>query len=76
MRPVWRIHSKHHLLIAQIYRGDYGTHSPINVAYYDCTEHNVLWGHLRLARPASKLKEGLRWQIWNGCTVRVRKDRW
>ncbi|KAJ8428254.1 hypothetical protein Cgig2_011934 [Carnegiea gigantea] len=31
------------------------------------------WG---LVRAAPKFKEGLIWQIWNGCTVRVLEDKW
>ncbi|KAJ8423051.1 hypothetical protein Cgig2_011172 [Carnegiea gigantea] len=32
-------------LIAQLYRGKYSTHSPIDTAYYDCKEQNALRGH-------------------------------
>lgn len=76
MRQAWRIHSKRQLLLAQLCHGKYGTHSPIDIAYYDCKENNASWGWKGLVTTASKFKEAPRWQIRNGRTVRVLEDRW
>ncbi|KAJ8431634.1 LOW QUALITY PROTEIN: hypothetical protein Cgig2_001957 [Carnegiea gigantea] len=62
--------------MAHVYRGWHGTHSPIDTTYYACKEHNASWARPGLYRAACKFKEGLRWHIWNGRTVRVLEDQW
>ncbi|KAJ8444465.1 hypothetical protein Cgig2_024029 [Carnegiea gigantea] len=71
-----RIHSKPQLLLEQLYRGKYGTHSPIDTTYYDCKEKNVSRGRKCLVIIALKFKEALRWQICNEHTARVLENRW
>ena len=76
MRQAWQINPKPQLLLARLYHRKYGTHSPIDTAYYDCKENNASWGPKGLVTAAFKFKEALRWQIQKGCTARVLKDRW
>ncbi|KAJ8450362.1 hypothetical protein Cgig2_004819 [Carnegiea gigantea] len=76
MRQAWRIYSKPHLLLAQLYRGMYRTHSPIEITYYDNNDGSVSWGRKGLTRAASKIIQGLRWHIRNGHTVRILEGRW
>ncbi|KAJ8451563.1 LOW QUALITY PROTEIN: hypothetical protein Cgig2_018197 [Carnegiea gigantea] len=73
MRQEWCIHWKPHLLIAQIYRGKCGTHSPIETAYYDSNEGS---GRKGLTRASSKFKQRFRWHIRNGGIVQILEDRW
>ncbi|KAJ8430749.1 hypothetical protein Cgig2_009640 [Carnegiea gigantea] len=59
MRQAWRIYSNPHLLLAQLYQGKRGTHSPIEMAYDDDTKGSVSWGRKGLTRAASKFIQGL-----------------
>ena len=76
MRQAWRIHSKPHLLLTQLYRGKYGTYSLIETAYHDNNEGSVSWGRKGLTRAASEFIQRLRWHIRNGHTIRILEDRW
>ncbi|KAJ8432681.1 hypothetical protein Cgig2_034007 [Carnegiea gigantea] len=69
MRQAWRIQSKPHLLIAQIYRGKYGTHSPIETTYYDSKESNASWGRKGVTRASSKLRSHVDPTSWKNRPV-------
>lgn len=59
---IMALNSHPHSVLALLYQGKYGTHLPIDAAYFECKERNASWGRHGLLNAATKFKEASNWQ--------------